>query len=59
MTKEPGKEEKYFDIRTVEKNLKRGLVTKQELDKFVKGLDDSKDHCAEIQVFEETKDNNT
>lgn len=33
----------HYDTRLVERNMKRGLISRKEYDKFVKTLPDSKD----------------
>ncbi len=32
---------KFWDIRTLERRVRKGIVTKKEIEKHVKGLDDS------------------
>jgi hypothetical protein len=39
------KEARLFDTRTVERNIKRGLTTRKEYDKFLKALQDASDKC--------------
>jgi hypothetical protein len=34
---------RVFDIRTVERNIKKGLITRKDHDKYLKGLADGKD----------------
>ena len=37
------KQARLFDKRTVERNIKKGLVTRKDYDKYLKTLDDSAD----------------
>jgi hypothetical protein len=34
---------RLFDARVVERNIKRGLITRKDYDKFLKNLGDAKD----------------
>lgn len=36
-------EDRLFDVRTLERNLRKGLVTKKDLEKHIKGLPDAAD----------------
>jgi hypothetical protein len=40
--KEPG-EPRTFDSRIVERNVKRGLISRKDYEKFLKGLPDAKE----------------
>jgi hypothetical protein len=35
------KDARLFDLRTVERNIKRGLITRKEYERFLKSLPDS------------------
>jgi hypothetical protein len=37
------KEARLFDIRTVERNIKRGLITRKDYERFLKSLPDASD----------------
>ena len=37
---------RFWDIRTVERRIRKGILTKKEVEKHVKGLEDSKDRVA-------------
>ena len=37
------KEARLFDIRTVERNIKRGLITRKDYERFLKSLQDASD----------------
>jgi hypothetical protein len=37
------KDPRLFDVRTVERNIKRGLVTRKEYEKYLKSLADATD----------------
>ena len=47
------REERLYDIRTVRKNIKRGLVSRKDYEARIKGLEDEKKNCEEVEVFEE------
>ena len=34
---------RLYDRRTIERNIKKGLITRKEYEKFLKALDDAKD----------------
>ncbi|MDO8643978.1 MAG: hypothetical protein Q7S00_03300, partial [bacterium] len=51
------KEEKLYDIRTVKKSIKRGILSQQDYEKHIKSLEDQKNNCAETKVFEEETEN--
>ncbi len=34
---------RLYDRRTIERNIKKGLITRKDYDKFLKALDDAKD----------------
>ena len=40
---EDAKEARLFDIRTVERNIKRGLITRKDYERFLKSLQDASD----------------
>lgn len=40
------KDARLFDSRTVERNIKRGLITRKEYDRFLKSLADATDKVA-------------
>ncbi len=44
---------RFWDIRTIERRMRKGLVTKKEVDKHTKSLDDSKDRIAPHEVLED------
>ncbi len=37
------KEIRLFDLRTVERNIKRGLITRKDYERFLKALPDASD----------------
>jgi hypothetical protein len=37
------KDVRLFDLRTIERNIKRGLITRKEYERFLKTLPDSAD----------------
>ena len=45
-----GKEENLFDRRIVNKNIERGLITKEEYEAFLEQLEDSIDKAAVVQA---------
>ena len=38
----------YFDSRTAERNISRGLITREEYDAFVDGTEDAGDNSLEV-----------
>ncbi len=45
MTREEDvKEVRLFDLRTVERNIKRGLITRKDYERFLKSLPDASDN---------------
>jgi hypothetical protein len=43
---EEAKDVRLFDLRTVERNIKRGLITRKEYERFLKSLADASDKLA-------------
>ena len=43
---EDAKNVRLFDLRTVERNIKRGLITRKEYERFLKSLGDASDKLA-------------
>lgn len=37
---------RFWDIRTIERRVRKGVVTRKDVDKHIKSLDDSKDRVA-------------
>ena len=37
---------RLYDVRNIERNIKRGLLTRKDYEKYLKGLPDSKDKAA-------------
>jgi hypothetical protein len=54
MTKEKDAKEPHdahrFDIRVLERNLKRGLISRKEYEKYIKSLADAKDKIKPPEV---------
>jgi hypothetical protein len=42
------KDVRLFDLRTVERNIKRGLVTRKEYERFLKSLADASENIASV-----------
>ena len=40
---------RLYDVRNIERNLKRGLLTRKDYEKYLKGLPDSKDKAAVME----------
>lgn len=40
------KAQRLFDVRTIERNIKKGLVTRKDYEKHLKGLSDSAEKVA-------------
>jgi hypothetical protein len=41
---EDAKDARLFDLRTVERNIKRGLITRKDYERFLKSLRDAGDN---------------
>jgi len=41
---EDAKDARLFDLRTVERNIKRGLITRKDYERFLKSLPDAADN---------------
>jgi hypothetical protein len=41
-----GIDPRLFDLRNVERNIKRGLITRKDYEKYLKSLEDAKDKIA-------------
>ncbi|MBI2608475.1 MAG: hypothetical protein HYW47_02625 [Deltaproteobacteria bacterium] len=50
------KDEKLFDIRLVEKNIAKGLITQDDFEKYLKSLKDEETNAREV-IF--NKDENS
>jgi uncharacterized protein YlaN (UPF0358 family) len=46
------KDARLFDVRTVERNIKRGLITRKEYERFLKSLEDATAKVAASQERE-------
>lgn len=46
------KDARLFDTRTVERNIKRGLITRKDYERFLKSLADAADKVAPAQTEE-------
>lgn len=44
------KPERKFDLRTLERNLRKGLITQEEYDAYLKNLPDSADNVDNIEA---------
>lgn len=44
------KDQKAFDTRVVERNIDKGLVTRDEYDEYLDGLDDVEDNAVSIEA---------
>jgi len=40
---------RLYDVRNIERNIKRGLLSRKDYEKFLKGLPDSKDKAAVLE----------
>jgi len=40
------KDVRLFDLRTIERNIKRGVITRKEYERFLKSLPDASDKVA-------------
>ena len=48
------KDARLFDLRTVERNIKRGLTTRKEYERFLKSLTDAAEKVAPAEEAQET-----
>jgi hypothetical protein len=46
MTKDNPSDPRLYDVRNIERNIKRGLLTRKDYEKHLKSLSDSKDKAA-------------
>jgi hypothetical protein len=44
------KDVRLFDLRTVERNIKRGLITRKEYERFLKSLPDAAENVAPAET---------
>jgi len=44
------KELRLFDLRTVERNIKRGLITRKDYERFLKSLPDAAENVAPAET---------
>lgn len=49
-------ENRRFDIRMLERNIAKGLITREEYDEHVKGLEDVADNAAPVEIKFEAAD---
>lgn len=48
------KKDRLFDVRTVERNIEKGLITREEYNEYLESLEDASDKSAVIEAeFEE------
>jgi hypothetical protein len=49
---------RLYDRRTIERNIKKGLITRKDYDKFLKSLEDAKDKgvSGEVEVDDDIDD---
>lgn len=48
------KKDRLFDVRTVERNIEKGLITRDEYKEYLESLDDSADNAESMEAeFEE------
>jgi len=43
------KDIRLFDLRTVERNIKRGLITRKDYERFLKSLPDASDNTLPVE----------
>ena len=49
-------EQKLYDVRTLERNFRKGLITRKDYDKFLKALPDKADNIAEPGTLSDDDD---
>jgi hypothetical protein len=50
------KAQRLFDVRTVERNIKRGLITRKDYEKHLKALEDAAEKVAPQEDVEDDDD---
>jgi hypothetical protein len=53
------KNARLYDRRTIERNIKKGLITRKDYEKHLKSLEDTKDKAAEAEEHEEPGGSNS
>lgn len=43
-------DEKLFDVRVVERNINKGLITREEYEEYLAGLDDREDNAEKLEA---------
>jgi len=51
-----GSEKKLFDIRLLERNIRKGIISPKEYEKYLSTLEDSKEYSEEINLEEEPEE---
>lgn len=44
-------DERLFDLRVVEKNLRSGLISRKDYEKYLKSVDDDEKNAVEVDTF--------
>lgn len=44
-------DERLFDLRVVEKNLRSGLISRKDYDKYLKSIEDDEDNALEVDTY--------
>ena len=44
-------DESLFDLRVVEKNLRSGLISRKDYEKYLKSVEDDADNALEVDTF--------
>lgn len=44
-------DERLFDLRVVEKNIRSGVITRKDYEKYLKSLDDDDDNAVEVATI--------
>ena len=44
------KDVRWFDLRTVERNIKRGIITRKDYERFLKSLADASDKVIPVEA---------
>lgn len=44
-------DERLFDLRVVEKNLRSGLISRKDYEKYLKSVEDDEDNALEVDTY--------
>ena len=44
-------DDRLFDLRVVEKNIRAGVITRKDYEKYLKSLEDEEDNALEVDTY--------